>query len=379
MRITLAGDVEVTDSLRRMASSEKGYTRTLKGVSHYWDASDYVMASISGPVLSYDVSHYEPTRRNSEESLYLRPAALRGLQNAGINLFNFANDDTYNYGRTGISSTLRVLEQNELEPLGIAGDTDQPYYRMLTFRARNAEGKEQTRSVAILCVNDVVMSHSTVATNRAGIVNSSLDGIYELALDLAKGSDVLVVYMHGGQEGSEVVTDEETSLAHQMVDLGADLVIGSHSHMLQSVEQYKDSTIIYGLGDLISGQEVSWALDSVLADLVITKDGQITLYLTPLRLANGCPTVTDNKFYQVRIQRVLTSEMDEGNYIVLDDGVIAVPMGELTEEVAKRYGSKAAKGQETIETTTTEESAAEEPMIEELVEGQGTATYSDSE
>lgn len=383
IRITIAGDVEVTDSLRRMASSEKSYARTLRGLSRYWDESDYVMANVNGPVLSYDVSHYESTRRKSEESLYLRPAALRGLQNAGINLFNFANDDTYNYGRTGISSTIRVLEQNELQPLGIAEDTDQPYYRMLKFRAKTASGKMRTRSVAILCVNDVVMSHSTVAANRAGIVNSSLDGIYELAMNLAKGSDFLIVYMHGGREGSEVVTEEQNLMAHQMVDLGADLVIGSHSHMLQSVEQYKDATIVYGLGDLISGQEVSWALDSALTDLVITKEGQITLYLTPLRLVNSCPRVTTNKFYQMRIQRTLTSEMDKDSYMLMEDGVIAIPMCELPSKVAKSYDKVVKEQAEAAETESEEstESAPEEDntLVTEVTEEQETVTYSNGE
>jgi poly-gamma-glutamate synthesis protein (capsule biosynthesis protein) len=64
-------------------------------------------------------------------------------------------------------------------------------------------------------------------------------------------ADFVVVQAHWGIEYQGEPSDRQKSLAHQMVDAGADAVVGHHPHVLQGVERYKGKFIIYSLGNFM--------------------------------------------------------------------------------------------------------------------------------
>ena len=64
---------------------------------------------------------------------------------------------------------------------------------------------------------------------------------------------IVVVYFHWGTEYKSQVDKQQRELAHFAVDQGADLVVGSHPHVLQEIEQYKGKTIVYSLGNFVFG------------------------------------------------------------------------------------------------------------------------------
>jgi hypothetical protein len=63
--------------------------------------------------------------------------------------------------------------------------------------------------------------------------------------------DALVVYLHWGREWVHDPVPDQLRLARYAIDLGADAVIGCHSHTIQSFEQYKGRWIFYGLGNYL--------------------------------------------------------------------------------------------------------------------------------
>jgi poly-gamma-glutamate synthesis protein (capsule biosynthesis protein) len=67
----------------------------------------------------------------------------------------------------------------------------------------------------------------------------------------AGGADWVVVSLHWGVEEIELPKPEDVALARQLVDLGADLIIGHHAHCIQPFEVYRDKHIFYGLGNAI--------------------------------------------------------------------------------------------------------------------------------
>ena len=68
--------------------------------------------------------------------------------------------------------------------------------------------------------------------------------------------DYLVVYVHWGIERKETPEDYQRSLGKQYIDAGADIVIGSHPHVLQGVEYYKGKPVVYSLGNFIFGSSI---------------------------------------------------------------------------------------------------------------------------
>lgn len=353
VRVTVIGEVSVSDAVRVLAS-RTSYADLLRNLRDYWDASDYVLASAAGPVLTYDVSHYTSTRESGADSVFLRPAALRGFAAAGITGLNFANDDAYNYGLTGIESTFREMEKSTLDYFGIAETSDDTFYRLLTFTGVNADGERQERAVAVLGVNDVIMANSTVREERAGIVNSSIDDLYLRVYEASQAADLTIAYIHSGESYENEVTDDQELLAHALIDSGADIVVGTHSHMVQTMECYNGGLILYGLGDVFSASDYSLLLDSAMLDVVVDEAGEISAYVTPLRIDNGMPQSAGNFYHRNRIIRTLTSGLSEGEYTVTEDGQILVSLGSLPEDPVYQPGNGDPA-----------EEGAEEPLKEE--------------
>lgn len=326
-RITFTGDIQISDNIRELAH-KVGYDGLFEGISKYWESSDYVVANVSGPILRYDVSHYTSTREKSEISNYLRPAALRGFMRAGINLPSFANEDAFNYGRTGIRSTISLLDEYEVDYLGIAKDVNDPICKILEYSFLNERGETEKRKIAILSVNDSIRKRSTVKEGKEGVVNSSLLNVYDEIYQASLECDYVIsyVYFTDSEESSDSVKEK----AQAMIDSGADVVIGN-SRQLQGVETYGEGVIAYGLGNFVTDEPYSYSRDSSILDFVVKDSGEVFLNLTPIRIEEGEPEVTTKKLYLERIQTALTKNLSEDSYQISKDGVIQISLGHLPE------------------------------------------------
>ena len=74
-----------------------------------------------------------------------------------------------------------------------------------------------------------------------------------MALAAREDVDLVVCLMHWGMEGYYRPSGSQTSLGRAAVDSGADIVYGSHPHVLQSIEEYNGAYIIYSLGNFVFG------------------------------------------------------------------------------------------------------------------------------
>lgn len=68
-----------------------------------------------------------------------------------------------------------------------------------------------------------------------------------------EGANYIVFYYHWGNEGEYQSNATQKAIAHYCIDQGADLVIGSHPHVVQETETYEGKQIAYSLGNLVFG------------------------------------------------------------------------------------------------------------------------------
>ena len=68
-----------------------------------------------------------------------------------------------------------------------------------------------------------------------------------------EGADILVAFMHAGAEKTYIPTKRQMALAHAAVKGGADVVVGTHPHVLQPIEVYQGSVILYSIGNFCFG------------------------------------------------------------------------------------------------------------------------------
>jgi poly-gamma-glutamate synthesis protein (capsule biosynthesis protein) len=64
-------------------------------------------------------------------------------------------------------------------------------------------------------------------------------------------ADMVLLYLHWGEELEEQPNEAQIGLAHRLVDAGADAIIGGHPHVIQTIEWYRERPIVYSLGNFV--------------------------------------------------------------------------------------------------------------------------------
>jgi poly-gamma-glutamate capsule biosynthesis protein CapA/YwtB (metallophosphatase superfamily) len=102
---------------------------------------------------------------------------------------------------------------------------------------------------------------------------------------LRSSVDVLVVYSHWGVTGSNDPTEYQRTIGHALIDAGADIVAGAHSHQPQPVERYQRGLILYSLGNFIFGWQLhrNATRDGLLARVSIADGKPLGCVLLPVQ------------------------------------------------------------------------------------------------
>ena len=93
-----------------------------------------------------------------------------------------------------------------------------------------------------------------------------------------QNSDYVVVLMHWGREDSHVLEDVIKKDGKDYIDMGADLIVGSHAHVLQGMEIYKDKLIAYNLGDFLFSHVTDY---TGILTLNLSNEGDMTYKFIP--------------------------------------------------------------------------------------------------
>lgn len=189
------------------------------------------------------------------------PMYLPALSEAGFTHVSLANNHADDHGAAGYMNTTSELTRAGLEPFGHPyelGTTSVAYLRL-------AE-----RTVAVIGIYAVVSVPD----------DATLAEVLEAA---SSESDMQIVYVHWGDEYELVHNAVQERLAHRLVALGADMIVGHHPHVVQDVELFEDVPIFYSLGNFIFDQYFSTDVQQGLAiDLAFDRDGSYAVSLLPI-------------------------------------------------------------------------------------------------
>lgn len=214
------------------------------------------------------------------------PEMLEGFVNAGIDIVNLANNHTRDFGYDALLNTFDNLTEYGIEYFG-AGHDEEEAEGLLVKEVNGV-------TIGFVGCNKVYLSSSCAASEDHAGINMVYDMDDERTQDfLAKVAeydsqvDVLIVFMHCGTEETFDVTSYQEALGHALIDNGADIVIGGHSHTLQPIEFYEGKPIFYSIGNLIF-----WHVDddidglTCIFNITVDKDGFKSLTINPLFIKN---------------------------------------------------------------------------------------------
>lgn len=223
--------------------------------------SDIVFGNLEGPASDKgrDLKNLYSFRMN--------PDAIPALKGANFSILSLANNHAGDWGREALSDTMDRLTENEIlyAGAGLSSNIENP----------TIIEKYDIR-IGFLAFSDVGPNGLTPKVDQVGILLANNPRFEEIIKKAKAQVDYLVVSIHWGDEYKTKNNKRQETLAKKAVDAGAKLVIGHHPHVIQNTEIYKDSLIIYSLGNFIFDQGFSEnTMQGMLLDLKLWRDGSI--------------------------------------------------------------------------------------------------------
>jgi poly-gamma-glutamate synthesis protein (capsule biosynthesis protein) len=165
------------------------------------------------------------------------------LQAGGLDLVSLGNNHALDFGPEGLDETLATLDALSISAVG-AGQSAAEAHRPVILNLRGAK-------VAFLAYAAARWNGSVDVPATDRLAWAEPDAIRADAQAAAQRAGVVVVLLHAGTEYAAAPSPDQVAAAHAAIDAGADLVVGHHPHVTQTVERYGPGLIVYSLGDAI--------------------------------------------------------------------------------------------------------------------------------
>ncbi len=283
--LVAVGDVMV-GSRARNRTNEFGPDYIFNCVAPVFRRSSIVLANQEGPIAR------DAVKLPRNHSYKVSPRYTRVLRRAGINVVTLANNHLLDCGREGVRETLKSLSKHGIHAIGVGLDSEAAH--------RPAIMQAGPHSVGLL--GYYWNTRTSARKNKPG---SAMDTPERLAADIGKLRrlvDRVVVTVHWGVPYDRQPSDADRDKARLMIELGADIVIGHHPHIMQEIELIDGRPVLYSIGNFAFGTGNSKA-ESLLVG-VDFQDHETIVDFYPAYVKNRDPRVN----YQPKVMTGPTAD-----------------------------------------------------------------------
>lgn len=207
--------------------------------------SDIAQADFSFVNLETAVTLENEKDTNQIYNFKSNPESLTGLKNAGFDMVSVANNHSMDFLQKGFLDTLTHLDTAGLLYVGGGLNAQEAYQA----KSVNLKGK----TVKFLAFSRFIPTGDWFAgSNKPGIAQAyDRKPVLDAIARERERADYVLVYLHWGVEMNNRPEAWQREFAKQMIDAGADAIIGSHVHVLQGFEYYKGKPIAYSIGNFL--------------------------------------------------------------------------------------------------------------------------------
>lgn len=341
------GDILIHDNILWGAEQSDGsydFSKLFNKAKSYITKADYAVANLEVTLGGTAAGNYRGYPGfNSPDSL------LDYVKADGFDMLLTANNHCLDTGLAGLKRTVQQLRAKDLDFLGTKETTDDP-----TYIVKDING---------IKIGMVAYTYGTnsSASGAGSLINyfssSNLNKFYTDAQSVidsmkADGAEAIVFYMHWGNEYHTKPNTYQKAAAQQLCNMGVDVIVGGHPHVLQPVEliyaEGSDHTTVclYSMGNSISNQRISEMTglcetghteDGVLFNYTFTKssDGEVSLTAVDI-----IPTWVDRygtpRNYQYTMYPLETSDMAENYGLDADTVAKAKASYERTKKIMQK-------------------------------------------
>lgn len=238
LRLIFGGDV-MFDSTVKVRMQEEGSARVFEGIKQHFLDADLSMVNLETAISERGM----PEKKQFRFRASPQTAAL--LKQSGIDVVTLANNHVLDYGRDALQDSFSFLDAQDIAYVG-AGNTKMEAQKPVFIEKKGFK-------IAVLGASRVIPSVDWYATTERSGVFGCYDPaeLYAQIKSAKTMADLVVVYVHWGNEKETKPLRYQKDIAHASIEFGADIVVGAHPHVLQGIEHYQQGVIAYSLGNLV--------------------------------------------------------------------------------------------------------------------------------
>lgn len=219
------------------------FTPIFANISEDINGADIAIANFEGSVNSNRKLSGFPMFNFPKESIY-------SLKNAGFDILSTANNHALDTGLDGIAETLSHIKESGMESFGT-----------LTQDCEKGIVVEKNGiKIGLISFTDTLNGMDSLMRNKEYSVNTFSQDVAGDIKNLKDKSDIVIVYPHWGNEYQHHSSERQIFLKEKLHEYGADIILGSHPHVLQryEVEEINNKKLftIYSMGNALSNQRV---------------------------------------------------------------------------------------------------------------------------
>ena len=265
IKIGTVGDILIHSPIFRSvydsASDSYDFNDIFKYVKDVYSSYDLMVADLEQPLGGKEKGYSGFPLFNAPDSI------ADALKNNGVDLLLTANNHCYDQSSDGFYRTMSVLKENQIDFIGTREKESKPYIikDISGIKVGMINYTYETEALTdTTYVNGIPMNSETSPLLNSFNYNN-LDKFYtEFKTNMdsmyADGADVIIAFMHWGEEYSLSANDYQKKIAQKLCDFGVDAIIGGHTHCIEPTDLItsqvsgKQTPIIYSLGNQLSNQ-----------------------------------------------------------------------------------------------------------------------------
>ncbi|MDI6698937.1 MAG: CapA family protein [Candidatus Saccharicenans sp.] len=208
----------------------------------------------------------------TQSSFRANPLAADGLAITCFKILSLANNHIYDYGREAIEETLKLLKERNIHTIGMGRSVEDAREPVII----------STKEIRFAFLAYTSAYNATDPKHEYVAPPINLRWIKDDIRKAKSKADVCIVSLHFGYENVEYPPPECRLQARQIIEYGADLVLGHHPHVIQGMEFYKRGFAAYSLGNFVFDNLTERRRESIILRATFDREGIKAVYLLPI-------------------------------------------------------------------------------------------------
>ncbi|MBN1473707.1 MAG: CapA family protein [Syntrophaceae bacterium] len=245
--INFYGDILLSRGIEKLSDAE-GQRSLINHINHFTSMNAIHVANLEGAVgdKSFCATNHNPCFPIKKKNIDIL---------SDFDVISLENNHSLDLGLTGLNNTIEELQKRQIHYLG--GNN----YSVII--------ETENGNMGIMGITDVVNSKS----DKKHLIMADTPQVLEEIKRLKKICTLVAVYIHWGRELDNLPTQRMRTLAQEIIEAGADIIVGTHPHVVGKIECVQNKPVVYSLGNFLFDQKYEETKKGAILNCAIIKTG----------------------------------------------------------------------------------------------------------